>query len=1129
MPSITPQRREREDDDENSMPSDHENRSTNKRQRRDVSDEEDADDDETERPLFPDSYRRSPKGKGPTRIPNDTQEHKAGSIVRVTLTDFVTYTKAEFHPGPNLNMVIGPNGTGKSTLVCAICLGLGWPPQHLGRAKDISEFVKHGAKKAKIEIELKADPKGDSHNPVITTIINRDGGKSAESKTQFLLDGRKSTKKAVMDLARSFSIQVDNLCQFLPQDRVVEFAALSPIDLLVETQRAAAPEQMSKWHEQLKDMRKNEKIKQSEQQSGIEQLKSMEDRQKSQEVEVGRMRDRTVYLERIGALKKMKPLVDWVMLKKEYTAANDRRKVLRREVKSLKDLAEPKRQAVAMKQEYLTQVTQVSELRARLLERTERDVEVKRSKIDKSQKELEEKEREIKAEKEGGAKGKQDMIKLQTAIRQLTVSMASPPAEFDPAAMNERIRALRTHKRGVQTTLNNLGAELDTLTESRRQIQVTIENKNEEEQSLLSQAGRQTTKLARGSRDAATAWEWIQKHRGSFSGDVFGPPMIECTVKDARLVDAVEQVIGNSELQAFTVTSLADFKMLLNQLQNVMGLSDVSVRVSLGNMASFRAPHSDEELHALGFECWMIDMIEGPEAVLAMLCDNRNLHQTAFGNQPVPDTMEKELERSSISAYATSSKLYNITRRREYGDGAVVTRVTAIKKATALTDAPVDQEVQRQVKRDISENKYKIEQIDEELQGLQAKVAQTERELTQVNEEIKALEQEKKTKQDQDTHFKGLPTKLEGVQNKLDSARESLTHLSARVLKIKEAQDKLSQDIGQQCLDYANAVLGLRDLNFKLFEAEIMRIEAKSDHEQLKAQQADEERLLKERTKEMDEVVEKTAQLLQQVRDDAEKCKRIGETFTPAETDVQREVAEWESQRLETEIVAVQAQLDLLHGGNENIIREYEQRAKNIDAKRAKLDEVEASLNELTSEITKVRDLWEPQLDHLIAQISDAFAENFAGIQCAGEVGVFKDDDFENWAIQIKVKFRENEQLSILDSHRQSGGERAVSTIFYLMALQSLARAPFRVVDEINQGMDPRNERLVHSRMVDIACAEHTSQYFLITPKLLNNLKYHRNMKVHCIASGEYMPDDHRKLDFGELAKKALAIKGGAA
>jgi hypothetical protein len=56
-------------------------------------------------------------------------EHQPGSIVRVKLDNFVTYDSVEFFPGPSLNMVIGPNGTGKSTLVCAICLGLGWGPQ----------------------------------------------------------------------------------------------------------------------------------------------------------------------------------------------------------------------------------------------------------------------------------------------------------------------------------------------------------------------------------------------------------------------------------------------------------------------------------------------------------------------------------------------------------------------------------------------------------------------------------------------------------------------------------------------------------------------------------------------------------------------------------------------------------------------------------------------------------------------------------------------------------------------------------------------------------------------------------------------------------------------------------------
>ena len=176
-------------------------------------------------------------------------------------------------------------------------------------------------------------------------------------------------------------------------------------------------------------------------------------------------------------------------------------------------------------------------------------------------------------------------------------------------------------------------------------------------------------------------------------------------------------------------------------------------------------------------------------------------------------------------------------------------------------------------------------------------------------------------------------------------------------------------------------------------------------------------------------------------------------------------------------------------------------------------------------DIDRIRAKWEPELDQLVALISDAFFHNFAQIGCAGQVGVHKDDeDFGQWAIRIEVKFRESEQLSLLDSHRQSGGERAVSTIFYLMALQSLARAPFRVVDEINQGMDPRNERMVHERMVEIACSENTSQYFLITPKLLNNLKYDSRMVVHTIYSGETMPESSQDLDLGRLADIALRV-----
>lgn len=74
----------------------------------------------------------------------------------------------------------------------------------------------------------------------------------------------------------------------------------------------------------------------------------------------------------------------------------------------------------------------------------------------------------------------------------------------------------------------------------------------------------------------------------------------------------------------------------------------------------------------------------------------------------------------------------------------------------------------------------------------------------------------------------------------------------------------------------------------------------------------------------------------------------------------------------------------------------------------------------------------------------------------------------------------------------------------YLMALQSLTKCPFRVVDEINQGMDVYNERKVFHRITKSSCGSKLPQYFLITPKLITGLQYHRDTKVMIILNGPW-------------------------
>lgn len=47
----------------------------------------------------------------------------------------------ELFPGTGLNLIIGPNGTGKSTFVCAIILGLCGKTSVIGRSKKVSFII----------------------------------------------------------------------------------------------------------------------------------------------------------------------------------------------------------------------------------------------------------------------------------------------------------------------------------------------------------------------------------------------------------------------------------------------------------------------------------------------------------------------------------------------------------------------------------------------------------------------------------------------------------------------------------------------------------------------------------------------------------------------------------------------------------------------------------------------------------------------------------------------------------------------------------------------------------------------------------------------------------------------------
>ncbi|ESK86523.1 structural maintenance of chromosome complex subunit [Moniliophthora roreri MCA 2997] len=266
--------------------------------------------------------------------PRDTDGFIPGQIVRMQLHNFLTYDFTEFACGPYLNMIIGPNGTGKSSIACAIALGLNWPPSILGRAENIQSFVKNDKETGYVEIEMKG-PKGKP-NLIIRRNIN-----SASKTNSFTLNGKPATGKEVATKMAELNVQISNLCTFLPQDKVSSFAMMSPQQLLKETQRAAGDRNLTAWHETLIKSGSEHRTMLQAIKEEEDQLHQMQERNAAIEKEVERYNERKRIEEQIALFDILIPVARYEELFEKYGRLKLEQRRLHAKVQKLKQKNAP--------------------------------------------------------------------------------------------------------------------------------------------------------------------------------------------------------------------------------------------------------------------------------------------------------------------------------------------------------------------------------------------------------------------------------------------------------------------------------------------------------------------------------------------------------------------------------------------------------------------------------------------------------------------------------------------------------------------------------------------------------------------------------------------------------------------
>jgi len=1023
----------------------------------------------------------------------DIEFTQPGSIKRLKFFNFMQYTEVEFECGPNLNVIIGPNGSGKSTIVNGICLGLAGKPNVLGRSSNIADFIKVGEDQAIIEVEL-FHPEQD--NVTIIRQFDKNG------KSLWKINGKKAGVKEVEKKVQEFKIQVDNLCQFLPQDKVHDFSRLNSKGLLDSTVDAVGDLSLKEQHAKLKELQKSmsegEELFERKRQmlhDNTEKCRRLEEEVKAFDEKKKLEEKVTVAEGRLAWCKFYETGKIWRQAKNKFDAAKLTYNEQERKINPIKneiDSSKQKKASLEGKMQKLSnnikEFTGKAKTHSQNIERLDDEIDRADDDIDRILRAEESRKNEIK--------------QMKAAIAELEAELESTQDDENLAPLCDEARKKTEVLLRQQTEKSG---ELQNLKFERTGLNRQIQDRQEDIKKLNDVEKMKLEKLRQLNIDAAKATQYLRNNRNVFQNDVFEPFVMCANVHDLQFSKYLENAINPRDMTAFFFTSTDDMNNFLNIVRNQLGLKKVSA-VVLPNkdISEFQAPASGNSLSKFGFISYLKDLVSAPESVLTYMCQFYHLHRIPVFKEEADKYSDKFINEIGFTKFFIGNKVQSVSGSLYSSVKSTLTREVFSNRMLEITK---DEERERGIAHEIQQTEGRLRQIEDQIKTINSQYDSINLELEKARQEHRALDQRRNFKARQaaliENHRRDLRRKMaEAGSNNEKQEKEALkkTIVTQQVRSVQQLQKAISES---------------NEIRLKM---ELFRL-ASQPLDEIIQRKTDEFNEAKENIKDLKRAVEDLEREYIMVRDTMKDLQREAVRITgqgarkedPPE-DVKKRWAEEKVpdgvDELNLFIQELKAQADCMESVDKRILRDYDELKETIEELEQDIARRESNMSARNRQMQELKNCWVENLSNLVSRINTNFSSHFASMGFAGEVALktgSHEDDFENYGIIIRVKYRDNEPLQELTAHHQSGGERSVATALYMLALQELTTVPFRCVDEINQGMDARNERLVFELLVRTSCHVSSAQYFLLTPKLLTGLKYSPRMNLLIVYNGPLM------------------------
>ncbi|KIY70905.1 P-loop containing nucleoside triphosphate hydrolase protein [Cylindrobasidium torrendii FP15055 ss-10] len=1096
------------DDNEDARPARQNGKTASRKKRADDDGDVDMDDDlEEEDEEFESKYGKEfmDKLKQKKKLVGGVSE--MGIIESIEMHQFMCHKFLSFTFGPQINFIIGHNGSGKSAVLSAITIALGGKAASTGRANGLKSFIREGQSVAQVTISLKNQgpdafkPKEYGKSIVITRRFTKEGNASwkIQSKDGKAISTKKEELAAICD---HMNLQVDNPMNVLTQDQARQFlSAASPQDMYKFFLRGTQLSQLREEYQTCMDNCHHTATILLQKKEALPDLKRKhrEAWERFREAEKARAQK--------GRLEDLKKELSWAHVKvkeDELLAAESEVAKQERRIPKVEDS--------------LTQAKSAFDEYTAAVEAADADLQNMAPVADLNQQKEEWREK--------GRKLRTQEAELKTERKQMEESyrMTKEAIKLTNDSIEKETRKLNSNTQGKrdehQRLLNEAEAKYNDAKERLPDILEKLRIANEEVATMNVTGGNLTNELNKVRQDLMNAEGGIreannaernqyaaygirinevvqQVQRAQWAGEVpIGPLGLYVECKDVETWgNLLRSQLGNM-LTAWAVTTARD-AATLRQMLGQYGNKNMLVIITERDMFDYRAGEPPEGVRTI---LRTLDISD--EYVKRILINQLGIERVVLAESRSQG--EEVLRNLGKAGNAWTRDGFGLRRFAEGGESTAPLNMRT-REGTNMLFTGRSADAQREYfTRIIKEKQAEIHRLNQEINQLMMELNKKRADVDRLKAQEKAAHtamSSAKAKQQalHDAAQEAMPANIGALESSKRDSEQEKESIELQFAELSKREADIEAEVNVIKAELEKIRVLTADYDAKRRKLQAAAGKAAEDRAQAQHNLRYMEGKLVEEQRKLDDL--KAAAALTQTEFEqwtaaaTEFCEKIENPRPPAVIEREQESTKRalrERERMDGRSV-------------EKLTEEFHKAKEVYETVKATYEKTVQLNSALQAALHDRLQRWHEFRRHIALRCKFAFMYNLS------HRGYFGRVMFDHTAKKLDLKVR-TEDVAMTqqggassrdkDPKSLSGGEKSFATISLLLALWEAIGCPLRCLDEFDVFMDAVNRRISMRMMIETAKSS-DKQYVLITPQDMNNITIDHTVRVHRMTDPE--------------------------